>query len=216
MLKVSTVVGPVSYPIIASTMKRHDVSIVFDKSPEADVYLDAIPILGRINYVLVSKMLLITPKIGNKIAVWKKGSANDTLLQLLLRVYNLKPEIVYTEDPTEVYRLLNQNKVDSALVTVGITSRGEYLEDLFSNRGYLLPGICGAKVVKNEEDFYSAYKEGIDLFKENPEETAEFVADNLPIPRPSTFIEKLVTSAEYKVEKISFDFNEFAYKVGIK
>ncbi|BFH72911.1 DUF3834 domain-containing protein [Sulfurisphaera javensis] len=213
MLVISSVYGPVSYPIIASTMKRHDIKIVFEKSEDADVYMDAIPLLNNTDYVLVSKMLLITPKIGDKIAVWKKGSANDILLQLLVKLYKISPEIIYTEDPSEVYKLYIQGKVDSAMVTVGITKDGEYIEDLFLKKGFILPGICGAKVNRREEDFVSAYQEGIDLFKENPEETAEYVADNLPIPRPSTFIEKIMTNAKYKVERVSFDFKKFTSEI---
>jgi len=212
MLTISTVIGPVSYPIITSTMKRHDVKIYFDER-EADVYLNAVPALGKVDYFLVSKMLLITPKLGNKIAVWKKGSANDLLLQLLFKLYSLNPEVVYVDNPNEVYKLYSSGVVDSAMVTVGMASEGLYVEDLFRNKGFDLPGICGAKVIRNGDDFESAYQEGIDLFKENPEEVSEYVMDNLPIMRPSTFIRKIMETAVYEVKRTSFDFEAFKERV---
>lgn len=213
MLKVSTVIGPVSYPIIASTMKRNDVTVMFEEDVEADVYLNAIPILGKVDLILISRMLLITPKLGKRIAVWKKGSANDLLLQLIMKLYSMNSEVIYTENPNEVYQLLSSGKADSAMVTVGITRDGIVLEDLFKEKGLQLPGICGAKVVKGIDDFSTAYKEGLDLFKEDPEGVSEYVMDNLPVPRPSMFIRKMIENAEYKVERLSFDFHEFERSV---
>jgi len=212
MLTISTVIGPVSYPIIASTMKRQDVKIYFDER-DADVYLNAVPVLGKVDFILVSKMLLITPKLGNKIAVWKKGSANDLLLQLLLKLYSLNPEVVYVDNPNEVYKLYSSGEVDSAMVTVGMASEGLYVEDLFKNKGFNIPGICGAKVIRNGDDFEPAYQEGIDLFKENPEEVSEYIMDNLPIMRPSTFIRKIMETAVYEVKKVDFDFEAFKERV---
>ncbi|MBB5254502.1 DUF3834 domain-containing protein [Sulfurisphaera ohwakuensis] len=203
---ISTVPGPVAYPLIASTMKRHDFEIKFEKVPNANVYLDAIPLLGKIDYVLLSKLLIITPKIGKKIAVWKKGSANDIFLQLLIKLYNISPQLVYTDNPLEVHKLYQNGEVDSALVTVGVTTEGIVIEDLFKSKGVTLPGICGAK--GENEDFSSIYKEGIDLFKENPEEVSEYIADNLPVSRPSSFIESIFKNAEYKVERVNFNFDE--------
>jgi len=212
MLTISTVIGPVSYPIIASTIKRQDVKIYFDER-DADVYLNAVPFLGKVDYILVSKMLLITPKLGNKIAVLRKESASDLLLQLLLKLYSLNLEVVYVENPNEVYKLYSFGEVDSAIEIVGMASEGLYVEDLFKKEGFNLPGICGAKVIRNGDEFESAYQEGIDLFKENPEEVSEYIMDNLPIMRPSTFIRKIMETAVYEVRKVNFDFEAFKERV---
>jgi hypothetical protein len=198
MVTVLTPPGPVAYPIIASTMKREDVKVIFEGN--AEVKLNAIPLLNEVNYVLVSRMLVITPGLGKKIAVWKKGSANHILLDIVLKLYNHKAELVFTDDPAEVYKLYKEGKADSAVVTTAVSKDGLYFEDLLSAKGFYLPGICGAEGLN--EDFETAYLEGIDLFKEDPEGTSEYVADNLPIYRPSTFIESIFKNSEYNLRKL--------------
>ncbi|ARM74872.1 DUF3834 domain-containing protein [Acidianus manzaensis] len=207
MIVISSPIGPVSYPLIASTMKRNDFKIEFNTA--GDVRLDAIPLLEKTNYVLVRRMLIITPKIGNKIAVWKKGSANDILLNLILKLYGYKSEIIYTDEPSKVYILYKEGKADSALVTTAVSKEGVYVEDLLREKGFDLPGICGADILNDsiESDFVSIYNEGIDLFKENIEETAEYVAeylaDNLSVYRPSMFIQSIIESSEFLVSKLN-------------
>ncbi|BDC18023.1 DUF3834 domain-containing protein [Acidianus sp. HS-5] len=198
MVTVLTPPGPVSYPIIASTMKRKDVKVVFEG--DGEVKLNAIPLLERTDYVLVSRMLVITPSLGKRIAVWKKGSANHMLLDLVLKLYNHSAEVVFTDDPAEVYKLYKEGKVDSAVVTTAVSRDGLYFEDLLLAKDFNLPGICGAEGLN--EDFESAYKEGIDLFKEDPEGTSEYVADNLPIYRPSLFIQSIFENSEFKVQRL--------------
>ncbi|AWR96391.1 DUF3834 domain-containing protein [Acidianus sulfidivorans JP7] len=208
MLVISSPIGPVSYPVIAAKMKRNDFQIEFD-SKEGDIKLDAIPLLQKTNYVLVKKMLIITPKIGNRIAVWKKGSANDILLNSILKLYGIKSQIIYTDDPSKVYVLYKEGKVDSALVTTAVSKQGLYIEDLLKEKGFELPGICGADIIKENlaDDFYSIYNEGIDLFKENIEEASEYVAeylaDNLSVYRSSLFIQSIFESSEFMISKLN-------------
>ncbi|WP_373468724.1 DUF3834 domain-containing protein [Acidianus infernus] len=142
MVTVLTPPGPVAYPIIASTMKRRDVKVVFEGN--AEVKLNAIPLLNEVNYVLVARMLVITPGL---VAVWKKGSANHILLDTVLKLYSHNAEVVFTDDPAEVYKLYKEGKADSAVVTTAVTKDGLYFEDLLSAKGFYLQnwGLRGRK-----------------------------------------------------------------------
>jgi hypothetical protein len=209
-MKISSPIGPVSYPLIASQMKRHDFEILFN-SENADAYVNAsveLILKGlEVKYSLIKNMLIIFPSLGKRISVWKKGSANDLMLRAILKLLNKNSEIIYTDDPMQVYALYKRREADSALLTNSIddlttnNAKGIPIEQYFENFNIYMPGICGAYVNNNEEDFISIYQEGIDLFKENPEETAEYVSDNLPVFRGSIFIQKLMERSILKIEK---------------
>lgn len=210
-MKVSSPIGPVSYPLIASQMKRHDFELLFN-ADSADVYVNAsVELILKdleVNYSLIRKMLIVTPFIGDKIVVWKKGSANDLMLRAILKLLNKNSQVIYTEDPTQVFAIYKKGNADSALVTNSIDEKGIPLDELFEKFNIYIPGICGAHISKGEEDFISIYQEGIDLFIENPEETAEYVSDNLPIFRGSIFIQKLMERSILKIEKAK-DYSKF-------
>ncbi len=205
-MKISTPTGPVAYPLIASTMKRKDFEILFD-SRDGDVVLDSSVSLVldnlRVHYSLISRMLVFHPKIGKRIGVWKMGSASDVIARVVMATKRINAEIVYVEQPDEVFKLLRDGIVDSALVTNVVD--GEVVEDLLP---FYVPGTCGAHVRRFEEDFLSVYQEGIDLFKEDPEGTSVYVADNLPVFRASTFIERLMERSALKVERAR-DYSQF-------
>jgi len=210
-MKVSSPIGPVSYPLIASQMKRHDFELLFN-ADSADVYVNAsVELILKdleVNYSLIRKMLIVTPFIGDKIVVWKKGSANDLMLRAILKLLNKNSQVIYTEDPMQVFAIYKKGNADSALVTNSIDEKGIPLDELFEKFNIYIPGICGAHISKGEEDFISIYQEGIDLFIENPEETAEYVSDNLPIFRGSIFIQKLMERSILKIEKAK-DYSKF-------
>jgi len=210
-MKVSSPIGPVSYPLIASQMKRHDFELLFN-ADSADVYVNAsVELILKdleVNYSLIRKMLIVTPFIGDKIVVWKKGSANDLMLRAILKLLNKNSQIIYTEDPMQVFAIYKKGDADSALVTNSIDEKGIPLDELFEKFNIYIPGICGAHISRGEEDFISIYQEGIDLFIENPEETAEYVSDNLPIFRGSIFIQKLMERSILKIEKAK-DYSKF-------
>ncbi|MCI2413672.1 MAG: DUF3834 domain-containing protein [Candidatus Aramenus sp.] len=205
-MKVSTPTGPVAYPLIASTMKRRDFEISFD-SRDGDVVLDSSASLVldglRVHYSLISRMLVFHPKLGRRIGVWKRGSASDVIARVVMATKGLSAEVVYVEQPDEVFNLLRDGVVDSALVTNVVD--GEIVEDLLP---FYVPGICGAHVRRFEEDFLSVYQEGIDLFREDPEGASVYVADNLPVLRASTFIERLMGRSALRVEKVC-DYSQF-------
>ncbi len=210
-MKISSPIGPVSYPLIASQMKRHDFELLFN-SENADAYVNAsveLILKGlEVNYSLIRKMLIVIPSIGNKIVVWKKDSANDLMLKAILKLSNKSSQIIYTEDPMQVFVIYKKGEADSALVTNSIDENGIPLDEYFDNFDIYIPGICGVHISNDEEDFISIYQEGIDLFAENPEETAEYVSDNLPIFRGSIFIQKLMERSMLKIEKTQ-DYTKF-------
>jgi len=210
-MKISSPIGPVSYPLIASQMKRHDFELLFN-ADSADAYVNAsVELILKdleVNYSLIRKMLIVTPFIGDKIVVWKKGSANDLMLRAILKLLNKNSQIIYTEDPMQVFAIYKKGDADSALVTNSIDEKGIPLDELFEKFNIYIPGICGAHISRGEEDFISIYQEGIDLFIENPEETAEYVSDNLPIFRGSIFIQKLMERSILKIEKAK-DYSKF-------
>jgi len=138
----------------------------------------------------------------------KKGSANDLMLRAILKLLNKNSQIIYTEDPMQVFAIYKKGDADSALVTNSIDEKGIPLDELFEKFNIYIPGICGAHISRGEEDFISIYQEGIDLFIENPEETAEYVSDNLPIFRGSIFIQKLMERSILKIEKAK-DYSKF-------
>jgi len=71
-MKISSPIGPVSYPLIASQMKRHDFELLFN-ADSADAYVNAsVELILKdleVNYSLIRKMLIVTPFIGDKIVV---------------------------------------------------------------------------------------------------------------------------------------------------
>lgn len=88
MLKVIAAPGPVSYPMIASTMKNKEISIDFGKEGSADVILDSTVSLVRrgirMDYITVKGLMVVSPDVGRRIGVWRKGSAADVLARASL------------------------------------------------------------------------------------------------------------------------------------
>ncbi|MCG3109007.1 hypothetical protein L3N51_01297 [Metallosphaera sp. J1] len=201
MLKVIAAPGPVSYPMIASTMKNKDIMIDFGKEGSADVILDSTVSLVRrgirTDYITIKGLMVVSPDVGRKIGVWRKGSAADVLTRALLEKKGLKGEVVYADDMPKLMEMLNRKEVDS-IVVASPFAKGKTFEELLG-----IPGSCGASVNGDHEAFISAYSEGIELMKQDPQGVAEYIAKKLPIQANPQMIINLPKTTVLGVERIA-------------
>lgn len=204
-MKILAAPGPVSYPIIASKIKNKDIQIFFGKdgNANADVILDSTVSLVRrnlkIDYITIKGLMVISPDIGKKIGVWRKGSAADVLTKALLREKNINSELIYANEMQELVKMLKDRNIDSAVLSSAL-AKGKSFEDLLN-----IPGSCGAKVYNNEDEFIRLYTEGIELIKEDPEGSSEFIASTLPMQVPKDFIIGSMKNSILKVNKLDDD-----------
>ncbi|AWR96598.1 DUF3834 domain-containing protein [Acidianus sulfidivorans JP7] len=208
-MKALVAPGPVSYPLIASTMKNKDIEIFFGKegnTNNVDVILDSTVSLVKrglkINYVTIKGLMSIYPDIGKKIGVWRKGSAADVLTRALLSLKNIPSELIYADDMEKLMAMLQQKQIDSAVVSSAL-GKGKTFEELLG-----IPGSCGATVYSNDEEFIRAYNEGIEIMNKDPEKSAEYILSKLPIKVKKEFIIGSIKNSEVKVEKID-NYKEF-------
>lgn len=210
-IRVIAAPGPVSYPLIAS--KNKDIEIIFDKdSKEGDAIIDSTVSLIkrglRINYSLIRRMTLIHPDFGKRIGIWRKGSANDILLQLSLSKLNKTAEVVYFDDMQSMLESMKKGEIDSSVLPVGLNRlNGIYFDDIIDN----FPGNCGLHIInKDAEDvIISAYKKGIENIKNNPNEYSRYVASILPVSVNSEFVSNTILKAQVYPIKIENDINVF-------
>lgn len=207
-MKVLAAPGPVSYPIIASTMKNKNIQVIFGKEGEnVDVILDSTVSLVKrglkIDYITIKGLTSIYPDVGRKIGVWRKGSAADILTRALITLNNIKSEIIYIDDMQKLLSLLEKGEVDSVTISAAF-GKGKTFEELLG-----IPGSCGATVYSNEEEFVRAYSEGIEIIKEDPKGSVDYILDKLPIKMSSKFIIGNMMNSEVKVERLKGDYKEF-------
>ncbi|BBG25473.1 DUF3834 domain-containing protein [Sulfuracidifex tepidarius] len=190
--------GPVVYPLLAAGDGR--IKVDFGKEGEADAVFDSTVSLVRrglrIDRVLVKGLMQVFPSLGNKMVVWRKGSAADVLLRSYITKAGKNIEIVYVDDQSEIMKLLKSNQVDSAVVSSAV-GKGIPFEELLPE----VPGSCGVHLNRNEEMILSAYMKGIEEFKRNPEEAANRVASKLPMKVDPSFIKGTMTNSILTVEK---------------
>ncbi|AWR95852.1 DUF3834 domain-containing protein [Acidianus brierleyi] len=204
-MKVLAAPGPVSYPIIASKMKNKDIQIVFGKdgNNDVDVILDSTVSLVRrnlkIDYITIKGLMVISPDIGKKIGVWRKGSAADVLTRVLLREKKINAELIYANEMQELVKMLKEKNIDSAVLSSAV-AKGKSFEELLN-----IPGSCGAKVYKNEDEFIRLYTEGIELIKEDPEGSSEFIASTLPMSVPKDFIIGSMKNSVLEINRLHDD-----------
>ncbi len=204
-MKILAAPGPVSYPIIASKMKNKDGQIIFGKdgSEDADVILDSTVSLVRrklkIDYITIKELMVISPNIGKKIGVWRKGSAADVLTKALLKENNINAELIYANEMQELVKMLKGRNIDSAVLSSAL-AKGKSFEELLN-----IPGSCGAKVYKNENEFIRLYTEGIELIREDPEGSSEFIASILPMQVSKEFIIGSMKNSVLEVTKLADD-----------
>ena len=182
-IKVITAPGPVCFPLLASGSDRFEIS--FAKEGDAPIILDSsVSLIKRnvpIDMVLLSGLSVVYPDLGQKMALWRRGSANDHIAQAIIRRENLKTELVYVDNPQEISSLIEQGKVDSAILPVTSGRNGIKLEERAARSGLYVPGSCSAKVPEEYVDlFREAYLQGIDNFRKEPEKTADLVNSKLP------------------------------------
>jgi ABC-type amino acid transport substrate-binding protein len=204
-MKILAAPGPVSYPIIASKMKNKDIQIFFGKdgNENVDAILDSTVSLVRrnlkIDYITIKGLMVISPNIGKKIGVWRKGSAADVLTKALLREKNINAELIYANEMQELVNMLKNRSIDSAVLSSALAN-GKTFEELLN-----IPGSCGAKVYNGDDEFIRLYNEGIELIKEDPEGISEFIASNLPMQVPKNFIKMSMTNSLLEVTKLNDD-----------
>ncbi|CAC11491.1 conserved hypothetical protein [Thermoplasma acidophilum] len=213
-IRIIAAPGPVSYPIIAARSDIFD--IVFDKEQKGDIVLDSTVSLVKrgikFNLSLIRGLSVISPQIGRKIAVWRRGSANDVLLKIALDLEKMRSDIVYAEDQKEILELLNSGKVDSAVLASPFGS-GIRFEDLFRKHDLEMPGSCGAYVREDLIDtFAGEYRKGIEKMRSDPENTSKYVASVLPMKVDPKFIAGTILKSDVSPELV-FDATAFAETV---
>ncbi|NON61648.1 DUF3834 domain-containing protein [Acidianus sp. RZ1] len=205
MLKVLAAPGPVSYPIIASSMKNR-VDISFGKEGNLDVILDSTVSLVKrrlkINYGTIRGLMVVVPEIGSRIGVWRKGSAADVLTKALIFTKQLNASIIYVDDAEKIASMLNSGEIDSAVVSSAV-GKGKTFEELLG-----IPGSCGAVINKGEDEFLRLYNEGIELIREDPEGTSEFIMSKLPIKQKKEFIIGTMVNSDLEIRKVD-NYKEF-------
>ncbi|PYB68648.1 hypothetical protein DMB44_01800 [Thermoplasma sp. Kam2015] len=204
-IKVIAAPGPVSYPIIAAKSDVFD--IVFDKEGKGDIVLDSSVSLIRrginFNVSLIRGLSIISPGIGRRIAVWRRGSANDVLLRAVLDLENIKADVLYAEDQREIMELLKSGKVDSAVVASPFGS-GMKFEDIMIKHGIVMPGNCTAYVRDDLMDlFFSEYQRGVDNLRSDPEEVSKYVASKLPNSVDPKFIAGTIMRSDVSPVRVS-------------
>ncbi|WOE50077.1 DUF3834 domain-containing protein [Sulfuracidifex metallicus] len=192
--------GPVVYPLLAANDER--INISFGKEGDADAVFDSTVSLVRrglrIDKVLVKGLMQIVPSIGNKTAVWRKGSAADVLLRAYLSRSGKKVEIVYVNDQSEIMKLLKSGEVDSAVVSSAF-GKGIRFEDLIPE----MPGSCGVHINRNEEVILEAYQKGIEAFKRNPDEASNVVISKLPMKMDPSFVKGTMLNSILGIEHVN-------------
>ena len=206
-IKVLAASGPVSYPIIAARDSRFD--IVFSREGDADVVLDSsVSMIKRglrANISLISGLSGFMPKIGNRVAIWRKGSAGDVLARAVLSLKGMSPDLIYVEDQARIREMLSSGEVDSVVTSVA-NGRIITFEELLAEHGIEMPGSCVSKVTEPvRRDFIEAYKEGLRNFREIPIESSDFVASVLPVKTSPEFIRNAILGSRTAVKEIGDD-----------
>ena len=207
-IRILAAPGPVSYPLLAYQMKNKDIEIYFGKEgSNADAIVDSTVSLAkrglRIDYITVKKVMVISPKLKEgKIGVWRKGSAADVLTRAVIDLKKLKAELTYKDDWMELFNMLKSGQFDAATIAAAL-GRGDSFEDLLG-----IPGSCGIHINSSGERVIDAYKQGIEIAKEDPEGVANYIVNNLPIKIKKEFVIGMFKNAEYNVWK-GGDFKEF-------
>jgi len=207
-IRILAAPGPVSYPLLAYQMKNKDIEISFGKEgSNADAIVDSTVSLAkrglRIDYVTVKKLMVISPRLKEgKIGVWRKGSAADVLARAVIDLKKLKAEIINKDDMMELLNMLKSGQIDAATVTSAV-GKGDAFEDLLG-----VPGSCGIHINSSEEEVINAYRQGIEIAKEDPEGVANYIVNNLPIKVNKEFIIGVFKNAEFNVWK-GGQFKEF-------
>ena len=208
-MKVIAAPGPVCYPLVAAMMERNDIDIEFKKSSDIgdqkpDIVLDSTVSLVKsglpIDYVTIENLSRVTPNLGYKIGMTRKGGASDILFRALVSETHKDVEIQYFDSMSDLMAALNSNKVDTVVVPA-MDNAGISIEEHFKKNNLVIPGSCGATVYSNEKDFVDAYNLGIKLLKEKPEEAAKFVVSHLPMQFPLEFVINTMKNADLNVHK---------------
>ncbi len=203
-MKIIAAPGPVCYPMVAAQMVRNDLDIEFKKEGKADVVLDStVSLMKRelpLNYVTIENLSRVTPKLGYKIGMARKGGAADILFRALVDQIHQNVDIKYYESMGDLMNAMNKNEVDTVVVPA-MDNSGVSTEEYFKKNNIYIPGSCGAAVYDHENEFVEAYNQGIKLFKEKPEETAKFVVSKLPMQFPVEFIISTMKNSDLNVHK---------------
>ncbi|BFH72240.1 DUF3834 domain-containing protein [Sulfurisphaera javensis] len=209
-IRILAAPGPVSYPLIAYQIKNKDIEITFGKEgTSADAIVDSTVSLVkrglRLDYITVKRLMVISPGVREgKIGIWRKGSAADVLTRAVIDKRKLNAEIIYSEDFLQLLNMLKSNQVSSATLSSAI-AKGEAFEDLLE-----VPGSCGIHINNSsaEESIINAYKEGIEIAKQDLDRVADYIVKNLPIKVNKEFVVGVFKNAEFDIWK-GGEFKEF-------
>jgi ABC-type amino acid transport substrate-binding protein len=210
-LRVVSAPGPVSYPLIVSQR----VELIFGKEgTNADAVADSLVSLVRrglrAHYGALKGLLNVYPDLLSPIAVWRRGSAADFLVRGAVKLRGYKDfQITYYEEMWEAESLMNGGKV-RAIVASSAVVGGRKLEGYIEEAGVEVPSSCGLHIINRnaEEELVSAYSEGLDRIKQDPEGSAELVVESLPFPRPKGFVLGVFRSSELFVRELG-DYSDF-------
>ncbi|MFB6469745.1 MAG: DUF3834 domain-containing protein [Vulcanisaeta sp. AZ3] len=206
-MKVIVAPGPVSYPLIMATRVIRDLELVFGKEgKDAYAVADSLVSLARRglrpSVVTVRRLLVIYPELrGPNVGVWRRGSAADVLIRAYAdRLGFGGLNFVYADDWYSLNDMFRSGQVQSVVLNKALVDGGLSLEDALD-----LPGACGIYVNGDLQYIIDAYEAGIELVREDPEGSAEYIASKLPIRIPREFIVNVLRRVEYGIFKPSID-----------
>jgi len=206
-MKIITAPGPVSYPLIIAGREFKDLELQFGKeSRDADAIADSLVSLARRGLrptvITVRRLMVIYPELrGPNVGVWRRGSAADVLIRAFIDKAGVGDiNLVYADDWYSLLNMLNLGQVQSAVLNVALVNdrNAVFLEDAVG-----VPGACGIYINGEPEPIINVYEAGIELAREDPEGSAEYVIKNLPIKLPKEFVVNVLRRVEYGVFKPS-------------
>ncbi|GGP21152.1 hypothetical protein GCM10007981_11800 [Thermocladium modestius] len=203
-MRIAAAPGPVSYPLVAYSLERDDVELVFSKdNANADAIFDSTVSLIkrglRIDYVTVRGLMVLTPSVGRRIAV-PTNRESSVILAKALAASRGGMELLPANDPLDAIAALKRGSADSAVVTANLAP-GIRFEDLLN----FVPGSCGVHVNGNPEAIIKVYEEGIAMLRRPG--ISMSIAAKLPINVKQDFIEGVIRSVEWGIHKL--DYKEF-------
>ncbi len=206
-MRIAAAPGPVSYPLVAYSLERDDVELVFSKdNANADAIFDSTVSLIkrglRIDYVTVrGGLMVLTPSVGRRIAVPTNRESSVILAKALAASRGGGMELLPANDPLDAIAALKRGgSADSAVVTANLAP-GIRFEDLLN----FVPGSCGVHVNGNPEAIIKVYEEGIAMLRRPG--ISMSIAAKLPINVKQDFIEGVIRSVEWGIHKL--DYKEF-------
>jgi hypothetical protein len=204
VIKILSAPGPVVFPVLAGDNQEYEIN--FGKEGKSQIILDSsVSLIKRkipIDMVLLKGLSIVSPDFGRKTVIMRKGGASDVISQIIIKKDKMNTELLYAENMEAIEQAISEGKADSAVIMSSSNFKGITLEQRALKSGIYVPGSCGASMDKMyEEKFKNLYKDGLEKFRENPQETAINVQNKLPNKFPIEFIVGIMTKMETVLEK---------------